>query len=123
MERFKNILLALFLSLMSSFASMGLWTLSVWYAHRGGVSTVIKDLPPIDYGYLNQNWVHTLLEDWHGLVSMAVLYYLLPSLAIYFLYRKFNQHIPKWIVITAVGVALLNPMTWIGIIFHAGTIH
>lgn len=121
MERFKNVLLALFLSMMSSLASMGLWTLSVWYAHRDG--TIIVNNEPIDLSYLNENFMHTLLQDWDGLVGMAILYYLLPSLAIYLVYRKLNNYIPKWIPITAVGIALLNPLTWVGVMLHFGTIH
>lgn len=121
MERFKNVLLALFLSLMSSLASMGLWTLSVWCAHRGGI--IMVNNKPIDLSYMNDNFMHTLLQNGYGLVGMAILYYLLPSLAIYLLYKKLNKYIPKWIPIAAIGIALLNPLTWIGIIFHFGTIH
>lgn len=119
MERFKNVLLALFLSTMSSLASMGLWTLSVWYAHRDGIIMVNNE--PIDLSYLNENFMHTLLQDRSGLVGMAILYYLLPSLAIYLFYRKLT--IPRWIPITAISIALFSPLTWIGIMFHFGTIH
>lgn len=119
MERFKNIIFALSLSLISSFTSIGLWTFSVWYAHRDGISIVNNR--QIDLGYLNVNFMHTLLQHQYGLAGMAILYFLLPSLAIYLLYRKFT--IPGWIPITAVSVALFNPLTWIGTIFHFATIH
>lgn len=119
MERFKNILFALFLSIMSSLASMGLWTLSVWYGHRDGVIMVNNE--PIDLSYMNENFMHTFLQNWNGLVGVAILYYLLPSLAIYLLYRKLTT--PRWIPITAVSIALFNPLTWIGIMFHFTTIH
>ncbi len=100
---------------------MGLWTLSVWYAHRGGV--IMVNGRPIDLSYLNQNFMHDLLQNQMGLASLAILYYIIPSLAVYLLCKKLNKFIPKWIPITAVGVALLNPLTWIGLMFHFATIH
>ncbi|MBI2062380.1 MAG: hypothetical protein HYT64_01685 [Candidatus Yanofskybacteria bacterium] len=118
MEIFKNVLLALFLSLVSSLVSIGLWTLSVWYAHRDGV-IIGFDGRPIDLGYLNQNLMHDLLQNPTGLVGLAILYYIIPSLAIYLLYKKLNKSIPKWIPITAVSITLLNPLTWIGLMFHS----
>ncbi len=122
MERFKNILFALFLSVASSLMSIGLWTLSVWYAHRDGIVIGFDD-KPIDLGYLNQNFMHDLLQNPIGLALLAILYYILPVLVVYIFYKRLNAYIPRWVVITAIGIAFLNPMTWIGVMFHAMRIH